>query len=215
MTEINIITDRAELEERLRELAETEYTGILNPGAMCYVPVMPKPEEYTCPVCGNITTLSGYNIRNIRAIGEIVENIRDLGFDVQLDEREFCGFCAESVKDIEGVEVVGKRIEGRPELFFRIRFDEDSDYHIARSNFPDHYKCVLAFLTGDETYTNDFDDTRTLHDNIEILQKMLGIGPDIPVPPKPEGPPKGPPPAGRLSNKDILGVLRKKPDSDD
>jgi len=99
-------------------------------------------------------------------------------------------------------------------LFFMIRFDEAGEYHAARSNFPDHYKCVLAFLNGSEIYTNDFDGTRPLHDNIDVLQKMLGIGPDIPVAPRPTGPPQEPPAPGRLGNKDLVGILRKKPDSD-
>jgi len=190
-----IIKDREELEIRLRELSETEYSGKLNWGAMCYEISMPQPTDYLCPVCGSITSESGFIVREIEEARKTVLEIRNLGYDAHLDEREFCATCNENdnvdheidrgeMPIDEFIDIMKELDIKNPELVFKFRFESDSEYHTARSTIAETYRCVLEFLNGKDHYINDRDGTEPIHDNIHILQKMLGIGLDLPVPDK-------------------------------
>jgi ribosomal protein L37AE/L43A len=165
--------DRYSLEQRLKELSETEYSGKISCGAMCYSIAAPVRENYVCPVCGHKTKQNNHIIWTIKDIRTIVAQMKGAGYDVILDEHEFCNNCSNR-----------KRAPVKyPVLIFKIRYTPDSEYHIAESNFFDNYKCVWEFLKGNDFYLNTYDGTETLHQNVEVLQKMLGIGKDI-IPPK-------------------------------
>ena len=115
-----------------------------------------------------------------------------MGFDALLDEGEFCIHCGENAKDYptipEGIsleerrELFRNRNQNKPDLIFKIRFEADGDYHIAKSTILNEYKCVLEFLKSNECWLDGFGRTSTIHDNVKILQKMLGIGLDMPAP---------------------------------
>ena len=82
--------DSIELEKRLKELSETEYKGELRGGAMCYMPMYINDRPYTCPVCNTIQMVSAFDAIAIDTIRVKVQKINDIGYDVILDENEFC-----------------------------------------------------------------------------------------------------------------------------
>jgi hypothetical protein len=165
-----IINDSIRLEQRLRELAQTEYKGELAWGAMCYDPAMPEYMDYCCSYCGD-TVKEKYNnwtIYNINQIEDIVYKIKILSYDAVLDKTELCPKC--SKMDIEN-----------PELIFKFRFSTKANYHVARSNIANEYRCLLAFLSNQDTFTGTYDEEYALHDNIAIIQKMTGLGKDLKI----------------------------------
>jgi hypothetical protein len=165
------LKDRLSLEQRLKELAETECSVQKTMGAMCYEMMPPVEKDYICPGCGYKFKLTDWTIGEIEGIKRLVEQIKDAGYDVVLDE--CCGRC--------GIDKFIYR--DTVHLIFKIRYSPDSEYHIAESNNLTDYQCVLDFLKGDNFYRDERDDVNPLNRHIAILQKMLGIGNDI-IPPK-------------------------------
>jgi hypothetical protein len=161
--------DSIRLEERLRELSNTEYKGKLAWGAMCYKPTVPKYVDYLCPYCGDtIRKYGDWEVRNINQIEEIVKQIKSKGYDIILDKREFCPHCSK-----ESIE--------KPELIFKIRFSAQANYHVVKSNRVSEYQCLLAFLLGKDKYSGGHDEEYALHDNIAIIQKMTGFGKELKI----------------------------------
>jgi hypothetical protein len=180
-----LLKDREVLEQRLKELSETEYSGKISYGAMCYSPYLgvSNTKDYKCPVCGYKTKQDDHIIWIIKDIRTIVAQIKNAGYDVTLDEQEFCNKCSnkqESSHFLWDDEVTGNKY---PELKFKIRYTPDSKYHVAKSNIVSDYKCVLEFFKGNDFYLGYHDMTEPIHYNIKVLQKMLGIGKDI-IPPE-------------------------------
>jgi hypothetical protein len=163
-----IVKDREMLEKRLKELSETEYKGELFCGAMCYSIAAPTKEYDTCPVCGEKTVQTNYMVWNIKSIRKIVAEIKQLGYDVILDEHEFCVKCG---GDIQAPDA---------QLIFKIRLSPNEAYHTAQSNIISDYNCVLEFLKGNDFCRGEQYETLPIHDNIDVIQKMLGLGKDIP-----------------------------------
>jgi len=162
--------DSIRLENRLKELAKTKYTGELAWGANCYYSASSKRENYVCPYCSS-TVKRKYDSRTIRDINKIesiVKQVKTLGYDVFLDKTELCPKCS-------------KRNIKNPELVFKIRFTTKADYHIIRSNIVNEYQCLLAFLSNQDKYSGNQDFEYTLHDNIAIIQKMTGLGKDLKI----------------------------------
>jgi hypothetical protein len=56
--------DKEFLEKRLKELADTPYSGERNIGAMCYRPVI-YTARYKCDICGKTTEHSNLKIADI------------------------------------------------------------------------------------------------------------------------------------------------------
>ena len=166
----NMNPDSIKLEQRLKELSQTKYTGELTWGAMCYDPMAPAYMDYICSHCGETIKEKHNNwmVFAINQIDEIVTRIKKLSYDVVLDKTEFCPYCSKS--DIEN-----------PELIFKMRFSTKANYHIAKSNITNEYLCLLAFLSNQDTYLNVFDYEFALHDNIAIIQKMTGLGKDLKI----------------------------------
>jgi len=127
----------------------------LLPGAMCYDPVAPYPKDYVCSYCNNTIKdkYDGYLLYSINLIEETVNHIKMLEYDAGLDKTEFCPKCSQ--KNIE-----------KPELIFRFRFSDETEYHIARSNIISDYQCLLVFLSNPDGFTGDQ----------TIIQKMTGLG---------------------------------------
>jgi len=184
------IMNKEELEERLRELSKTDTVSDFGSGAMCYFPASPSPVDYICPECGKITTQSDFLIHDIITIREHVSEMHDMGYDVFLNEKEFCIHCGDNAKEFvslsdyewgykESFDSFLNRKKYDPELVFGIKFENESEYHVVRSNLSFAYKDVLGFLKGNDGSLDINDDMETFRYHVEILQKMLGIGLDI------------------------------------
>ena len=130
------VSDRKSLEKRLKKLTEVRYDTNELPIAMCYSMAAPIVENYVCPLCGAETESTSYQIGNIQSIRKVFANIKNIGYDVVLDEKEFCHKCS------------GKKYD-YPSLIFKIRFSPDEEYHVAYSNVYDDYSTLLTFLASD------------------------------------------------------------------
>jgi len=125
-------------------------------GAMCYDPVSSVHfVDYVCPYCDHTMEekYDSWVIYNINKIDEVVSLIKDLGYDVVLDQTEYCSYCSQK-------EIVN------PELIFKIRFSEATGYHVVKSNILFEYQCLHEYLEHPKTYTG----------SREIIQKMTGLG---------------------------------------
>ena len=180
--------DSIELEIRLRELAETEYKGELSFGAMCYEIEKHIDGDYICSICGKKTKRSGFHILNEKRISRIVKEIKALGYDVILDNKEFCQYCSKDLKDKrvainqstnETLYDYSSEFIEEPELIFKIRYSKESNYYIVRSNIESDYLILLEYLRGKEKYDAGMVGELPLHIEINVLKKMTGLGKDI------------------------------------
>jgi len=162
------ILDKKLLEKRLEELATTQYTGEISHGAMCYSPMCPGPGEYVCVICNKKTEHSYGDLflKKLMKSREIIKDLQSNGYDVQLDEREFCQYC--NTNDIEF----------EPKQILNMRFDENSEYHTSKVGLH-NLKLLQAFLLGGEYILGAYDNTVTLNESIDILSNMTGLCVDM------------------------------------
>jgi len=158
------ILNKELLEKKLKELAETPYTGELQYGAMCYSPAFPDIGEYICIVCNKKTehVCGEFFIDKLIKSREIIRILISNGYDVQLDEREFCKYC--NVNEID--------YEPKPHL--SIRFDENDNYRTSKAGL-NSLKLLQAFLLGRDHILGAYDNTVALHESIDILCNMTGL----------------------------------------
>lgn len=155
--------DSISLVQRLKALNTASYDTFALPNAMCYSVAMPMEENYVCPKCGAETASTAYKNGNIRSIRGVVGEIKSMGYDVVLDESQYCHKCNGSKEDY-------------PELKFKIRFSEKAGYHVASSNTSGDYSAVKAFLEGEKSFreyvSNNLDEARR---TLKIVEKMTGL----------------------------------------
>jgi len=135
----------------------------------CYYSVTPYPTDYVCSYCDHTVKdqYEGYLIFCISLIEDAVNRIKKLEYDADLDKTEFCPNCSQ--KNIEN-----------PELIFRIRFSEETEYHIARSNIVNEYRCLLEFLSDPDKFMEEQNEI-ILREKIAIIQKMTGLGDNLKI----------------------------------
>ena len=162
----NFILDKKQLEQRLKELAETPYTGGISYGAMCYVPSRSHDEEYICLICNKSTIhdFGDYRIRDLFKIRSFINELKENGYDVLLDEHEYCEYCSNSIE--------------RSRTNLKIRFDKNDEYHVVRPSLIG-YEYLKTFLLGGDHFISNQDFTITLHENINSIYEMTGLGEDI------------------------------------
>jgi len=170
----NYILDKALLEKRLKELAETPYTGEIRLGAMCYSPVV-STYEYKCELCGKTTEQTVCGINEVMYITTLVNEIKNAGYDVLLDGRDYCQYC--KTPEPEGHNEYGfirkHKVNG---FVFMIRFNDNKDYHVVKTSNIDNYRCLKTFLINDDNFKGSYGQTCVLHENIDIIHKMTGLG---------------------------------------
>lgn len=157
------MADSVALVQRLKELATLKYDTVLPMSAMCYSIASPIQEDYVCPTCGTATPSTAFANGNIKSIVKKVEQMKMMGYDVKLDQSNYCEHCS------------GKKVE-KPELVFMIRFSKDAPYHIAKSNIYAEYEAVAQFLRSKNdfvTFVNN--DKSTAEENFLIIKKMTGL----------------------------------------
>ena len=75
--------------------------------AMCYSPLLPRLEDvrtvsFICPVCGTNTVhrvYPGDDLLSLDEIRDCAQEIRDMGFEIYLEERCFCSKCSGEISD--------------------------------------------------------------------------------------------------------------------
>lgn len=165
-----------EIEHMLIRLAQSNPPKNLAIGAMCYeVAAPPQRIEYVCPVDGEKTiyALSGSNrdggliadwgtiellAWEIDSCRRIVLQITELS--VELDESGFCHICS---PDIE-----------KPSLGLIITYPDGKVHKVWDVSYND-LVLLSEFLRGSKVHSDSADWETPLKDNIERLQKLLGI----------------------------------------
>ncbi len=191
-----------ELEDRLNQLAKEEYKGERFPGAMCYAMASPIEEEFQCPICGSKIISTNYEQRSLESIKRDVDIIKTFGYDAILvcthkqatiETYQYPPEPPTTIADEDSLYIntetkAKTKTETKEvtetELTFKIRFSDKEDYHVVNSNIESDYDILVAFLKGAEIRKSFNDATIPLHDNIDVIKKMTGLGKGISSPKK-------------------------------
>lgn len=161
--DIIIKQDSVELEKRLKELSNNycEFGNIIS--TTCGNIVDNEYGYYVCPNCGKKTRRNGRSINELIAVENIVKKIKDAGYDVILEQKEYCKYCSHRmfIKDAS--------------LVFKIRFSSNSDYHVARLNNLIDYFSLIDFLSNKKIRAKG----DNIYEVIEVINKMTGLGSEI------------------------------------
>lgn len=165
-TDGRFIVQKDLLEERLKELAETPYTEVPF-CAMCYSigALYPRYVDYICPKCSSISVCKEDDIMVLERIRKIIPELKSVGYDIVLEEPEYCEQCR------------GNTPSKSLSYTFQIRFNPDDDYHVARTSDAYDFVCLHSFLMGGIGY-HAYRDDEMLHDKIDTISKMTGLGAD-------------------------------------
>ena len=165
---------KEELIEQLKALTGMETPkDSIHLGAMCYSPALPRLFLVKCESCGKAVEEYDY-VRKLVDINSQVKEIRALGYDVKVEH--VCADCANSIglTDKDGEQFM----EGQLYYLFHFKTRDQEQYHIAESSDVDEYKAVLAFLKNEPTYTDFYDATHLVKDELDVIKKMTGISID-------------------------------------
>jgi len=163
---LNYISAESSIKELLGKLSQT---GIIMPsqeivGAMCYGIVAPKRINFVSRFFID-RKYDKWVLHNISEIEEIVSEMKTLGYDIVLDKTEFLRKNKKNIKE--------------PKLIFKIRFSDEADYHVVRSNIENEYHCLLEFLSNPDEFS-DMANKLTEYYSLTI-QKMTGLGEDLKI----------------------------------
>ena len=155
--------DSIELEKILKELSSNscEFGFIIS--TTCGNIVDHEYEDYVCPHCSKKTKRSKRSINELKSAENIVKKINDAGYDVILEQKEYCKFCSHRV------------FINEPTLVFKIRFSKNSPYHVAKTNNAIDYLSIIDFLSNRNIRTKE----NNLYEVIEVINKMTGLGSEI------------------------------------
>ena len=162
---------KEELIEQLKALANDETDIPERMGAMCYSPAPPEPVMAKCDSCGKqIQEMSWRKIVR-HVLEKKVETMTELGFDAKIEH--LCADCAGKLgfKDEDGETL----FDGEMYYVFYFKTKEQENYHLAISNDEDDYNAVIAFLKNEKTYTDFFDNTHLIKDELPLIERMTGI----------------------------------------
>ena len=142
-------------------------------GAMCYETHMASYVTLKCEQCGMEKVYDEFLMTEDDEIIATVENIKALGYDAKV--LRTCADCANKL---------GFRYkDGTPLLdsvmycIFYFKDKGQKEYHVTRSESPDDYKAVLAYLKNEDRF---YDRNEALHwvaDNKDEIKRMTGINP--------------------------------------
>ncbi|MDQ7826005.1 MAG: hypothetical protein RDV48_24595 [Candidatus Eremiobacteraeota bacterium] len=153
---------RAEIEKRLKKLAEDPAPTNLAQGAMCYA-AGPRPgkveSEYVCPVCGHRTLYSNnFSVGDIPSCRRLSGELGSL--PVKLDESEFCKACRPQVKE--------------PRLGIIIQYPGEEPVRVW-TVYEDDFLLLQQFSEGKDRYKDGGDWEQSLKDKVPRLKYLLDI----------------------------------------
>lgn len=159
-----------ELRAQLKVLSESEAPESMHMGAMCYSPAPPQSIKVKCESCGKFVDEFDW-MGSRKGIKKSVEEIKKLGYDAKVEH--ICADCANKLglTDEDGDPL----IDGQLYYVFYFKTKEQEQYHIAESSDEDEYKAVLAFLKNEPTYTDYYDATHLIKDELDVIKKLTGI----------------------------------------
>lgn len=156
---------RADVEMRLKTLAESEVPPDLHPGAMCYE--MSEPPDsiaYICNQCGEKTLYSNteeyYLVENVQDARNMVASIRNL--DLRLEESNFCHKCSADTS-----------LAPEYKLFIKYKGEETEEYISNPS--PESIQLIYEFMNGDKTHSYFNEREEPLKEYIDRLSALLKV----------------------------------------
>lgn len=165
---------KEELIEQLKALASQEIDQPMHMGAMCYSPAMPMPKEVECESCGKKLEEFGWRQTSGDKIKKKVNAIKRLGYDAKVE-----GLCAECAMKLGLTDEDGEPLSDYSlHYVFYFKTKEQEDYHLAVSNDEDEYNAVIAFLKNEPTYTDFYDATHPIKEELDLIKRMTGISID-------------------------------------
>ena len=165
---------KEELIEQLKALANQEVDQPMHMGAMCYSPAMPERHTVKCESCGKEIEEFGWRQANVNLIKKKINEIKRLGYDAKVEN--ICSECAVKlgVTDEDGEPLSEYSLH----FIFYFKTKDQEEYHLAASNSEDDYNAVIAFLKNEPTYTDYYDATRLIKDELDLIKYMTGISID-------------------------------------
>jgi hypothetical protein len=156
---------RADVERRLKALADSPVPAELNPGAMCYEMSMPPDRiEYICPTCGQKTiyTNSAYydNIENVNSCRYIVTNIKNL--TLRLEEKNYCHHCYPDTNAALSLN-----------LYLKYKGEEKEE--VIENVSKENLELIWAFMSGQTKVSSFNDDETPLKDYIDQICKLMKV----------------------------------------
>jgi hypothetical protein len=157
---------RAEIQQKLRKLAETPPPTKLKHGAACYdMAVPPKRAEYVCPKCGEKTLYTNQMAQvadrdldrarwNFKSLQQAVNE------NIALDESQFCRKCSPEVKD--------------PKLVLKIAFADGKPQSVVGVT-PDDLLLLTEFFSGKLAHDAGMAGEKPLKDYSKRLRELLGV----------------------------------------
>jgi predicted Zn-ribbon and HTH transcriptional regulator len=145
---------RAELTERLQELARSRPPRNLAPGAMCYRPATPN----RCQDCKQWENLA----ESVDQYKALVERLREQGLDATLVVPELCQTCGYALE--------------QEKFLLEIKYPDHPDTaRVELKGSADLIKMEL-FLQGKDRYDAGQYGEIALKDKVERLRELFGIG---------------------------------------
>ena len=140
-------------------------------GAMCYETHMPSLVVLRCDQCGMEKEYDQFLMTEDEEIMATVEQIKALGYDAKV--LRTCADCANKMgfKYKDGTPLTDSVMY----CIFYFKNKGQKEYHVTRSESPDDYKAVLAYLKNEDRF---YDRNEALHwvaDNKEEIKRMTGI----------------------------------------
>ena len=140
-------------------------------GAMCYETHMPSFVTLKCEQCGMEKEYDQFLMTEDDEIIATVEKIKELGYDAKV--LRTCATCANKMGF--------KYKDGTPLLdsvmycIFYFKNKGQKEYHVTRSESPDDYKAVLAYLKNEDRFYDRNEELHWVADNKEEIKRMTGI----------------------------------------
>ena len=160
---------KEELIAQLKALSEAEAPESIHMGAMCYSPAPPPLRKVKCELCGQlIEEFDWMSSRN--GIKKQVEKIKALGYDAKVEH-----ICADCINKLGITDEDGDAFTEGLYYVFYFKTKEQQEYNIVQCSDEDAYKAVLAFLKNEPSYTDYYDATHLIKDELDIIKRMTGI----------------------------------------
>lgn len=154
-----------DLEKLLKAVSERPVPQKLSSGAMCYsMAAPPDRAEYVCPSCGAKTLHSlrnaglGYQALSILEYRAYVDQLKQLGLDIRLDESCLCRACTTESGKTLALEVAYKEKKTRSGL---------RDINDLRK--------LLAFVEGRLVWKGEQDEEHPLKPELPRIRLLLGL----------------------------------------
>ena len=99
-----------------------------------------------------------------------VEKIKALGYDAKVEH-----ICADCINKLGITDEDGDAFTEGLYYVFYFKTKEQQEYNIVQCSDEDAYKAVLAFLKNEQSYTDYYDATHLIKDELDVIKKMTGI----------------------------------------